>query len=90
VKYDPQTRTLTFASDDEVERFHAEITALLREAVVSVSKHGEAEQGKAAAQGVFKQFGAVMRTLNAFRRHLTPNSERDRDDGDDAGRDGSG
>ena len=70
MKYDPSTRTLQFASDQEVERFHAEVTTLFREAVTEASRHGDAHAGKIAAQAVFKDFASVMRALNAMRRHL--------------------
>jgi hypothetical protein len=76
VKYEPTTRTLEFGSQDEVERFHTELTALLREAVTSASRHGDASAGKQAAQAVFKDFAAVMRALNALRRHLEPDPGR--------------
>lgn len=75
MKYDPDAHALQFTNEDEVNRFHAELTSLLRVAVTSVSRHGEAEQGKAAAQGVFKEFAAVMRALNALRKHLQPTGE---------------
>lgn len=70
MKYDPSTRTLQFANDQEVARYHAEVTALLRDAVSEASRHGDAQAGKLAAQAVFKDFGCVMRALNALRRHL--------------------
>jgi hypothetical protein len=72
MKFDAATRTLQFASDQEVARFHAEVTALLRDAVSEASRHGDAQAGKAAAQSVFKDFASVLRALNALRRHLEP------------------
>lgn len=70
MKYDPSTRTLQFTSDQEVERFHAEVTALLRDAVSAASHLGDANTGKLAAQAVFRDFASVMRALNQLRRHL--------------------
>ncbi|MEI8254612.1 MAG: hypothetical protein WCJ30_02975 [Deltaproteobacteria bacterium] len=75
MKYDPDSHALQFTNEDEVTRFHMELTALLRVAVTDVSRHGEAEEGKAAAQGVFKEFPGVMRALNQLRRHLQPTGE---------------
>jgi hypothetical protein len=75
LKYDPASHTLEFASDEEADRFHTELTALLRVAVTDVSRHGEAEEGKAAAQAVFKEFASVMRVLNQMRRHLVRHGE---------------
>lgn len=70
MKYDHTTRTLQFTSDQEVDRFHAEVTTLLRDAVTEASRHGDAHAGKLAAQAVFKDFASVMRALNVLRRHL--------------------
>ena len=70
MKYDPATRTLEFSSDQEVARFHAEVTTLLRDAVSEASRHGDAQAGKVAALAVFKDFASVMRALNALRKHL--------------------
>lgn len=75
MKFDPAARALQFITDDEVSRFHAEVTALLRESVTAASKHGDAEAGKAAAREVFKQYASVMRCLNAMRSHLEPRGE---------------
>ncbi|MDO9019868.1 MAG: hypothetical protein Q8S73_26240 [Deltaproteobacteria bacterium] len=70
MKYDASTRTLQFTSDQEVDRFHAEVTALLRDAVSAASHHGDARAGKLAAQAVFRDFASVLRALNVLRRHL--------------------
>lgn len=75
MKYDPAARALQFTGDDEVVRFHAEVTALLRESVTAASKHGDADAGKAAAREVFKQYASVMRALNALRAHLEPHGD---------------
>lgn len=75
MKYDPAAHALQFATDEEVERFHAEVTALLRDAVTHASRHGDADAGKAAAREVFKQFATVLRSLNALRAHLEPHGE---------------
>jgi hypothetical protein len=75
MKYDPAQHTLSFASDEEVKRFHWELTALLREVVTEASRHGDRDEGKAAAQSVFKDCPTVLRALNAFRRHLERNAD---------------
>jgi hypothetical protein len=75
LKYDPETRALQFSNDEEVVRFHSELTALMRTAVTAVSRHGEDQEGKAAAQGVFKELPSIMRALNAFRKHLAPTAD---------------
>ena len=61
MKYDASTRTQQFTSEQEVDRFHSEVTALLREAVSAASHHGVAKTGKLAAQAVFWDFASVMR-----------------------------
>lgn len=75
MRYDPDARSLSFTHAEEAERFHAEVTALLREAVTAASRHGDAEAGKAAAREVFKQYASVLRCLNAMRDHLTPQGQ---------------
>ncbi len=79
MKYDPTERSLQFATDDEVERFHKELTLLLREVVTEASRHGDRDQGKAAAKSVFKDVPTVLRALNAFRAHLERVAEGGRD-----------
>lgn len=75
MKYEPEARALQFTTDEELARFHAEVTALLRDAVTQASRHGDADAGKAAAREVFKQFATVLRALNALRAHLEPHGE---------------
>ena len=69
MEYNREARTITFSSEDELLGFHAELTALLREVTISVSSATQdAEQAKAGAREVLKQFKLVTRILNAVRR----------------------
>jgi hypothetical protein len=73
VDYDRDAKTLRFSSDEELTAFHGELTALLREVTISVSSATQdAEQAKAGAREVLKQFRVVTRILNALRRAQPP------------------
>lgn len=74
MKFEPNGRVLEFASEEEVLRFHTELTALLRDVVANASHHGDRDEGKAASKEVFKEFATILRALNALRRHLEPSS----------------
>jgi len=71
MKFDPDSRSLRFASTEELERFHGELSALMREATVAASStEKDAEAARARSQEVLRTFGVVMRALNALRQHL--------------------
>lgn len=71
MKYDPETKTLRFSSEEEVVEFHVQLTDLVREATVAANR--SAPRGAAAVEAsrqVLKQVHVVARALNALRRHL--------------------
>jgi hypothetical protein len=69
VNFDPEQRTLHFASDEELASFHQELTMLLREVTVSISAATpDAEVAKQGAQQLLKEFKLIARLLNALRR----------------------
>jgi hypothetical protein len=71
--YDPKTRALGFASEEELGEFHDELSRLVRSAMVSATRHIEdPHQAKAASREVMKEFRALIRTLNVLRGSLTP------------------
>ena len=71
MKFDPDSRSLRFGSADEVERFHRELSALVRQATVAVSStEKDAEVARERSQEVLRTFAAVVRALNALRAHL--------------------
>ncbi len=71
MKYDPEKVTLEFASREEVEEFHLQVSALVRLAMVQATRTVEdPEQAKDLSRDVMKEFRAVMRALNALRSGL--------------------
>jgi len=80
VKYDPDTRTLQFASAEELDSFHRELTAMLREITVSVSAATpDANVARDRAREVLREFKVVTRILNAIRKRADrPDREPER------------
>jgi hypothetical protein len=71
MKFDPDSRSLRFGSAEELERFHRELSDLVRRATVAVSStEKDAEAARARSQEVLRAFGVVIRALNALRAHL--------------------
>lgn len=71
MKWDAEQQTLTFGSLAEAEDFHTQLSALLRSAMVSATRH--IEDGAAAkelSKLVLQDHAAVMRVLNALRTGL--------------------
>jgi len=72
MQYDPESKTLTFSSEQEVEQFHSQLSLLLRHAMVEASRGVEdAQQAKAISREVFKECAIVTRALNVLRGSLT-------------------
>jgi hypothetical protein len=71
VKYDPETRALGFASEEELHEFHDELSRLIRSAMVSATRRIEdANLAKDASKEVMKEFHALVRTLNVLRANI--------------------
>ena len=69
MKYEPESRTLQFASPEELDSFHRELTALLREVTASVSSTTpDANAARDRAREVLREFKVVTRILNAIRK----------------------
>lgn len=69
--FDAEALTLRFANRDELDRFHHELTDLLRRAVVAAAVPGEAAAvGVAHAQSEMLKYTAVTGALNALRGRL--------------------
>lgn len=69
--WDADTNTLSFASKDEAEKFHAELSLLLRGAMIQATKLVEDPQkAKELSRLVMQDNAAVMRALNALRTGL--------------------
>jgi hypothetical protein len=70
MKYDDENRALRFASDDEVGRFHDDLTELLRTATISVTRDVDVEVATERAKELMRRHATVLRCLNALRRSL--------------------
>lgn len=69
MKYEPDTKTLQFTSDEELDAFHHELTTLLREVTLSVtSATADAQQARDGAREVLRTFKVVTRIINAIRK----------------------
>lgn len=72
MKYEGEERTLVFSSLEEVERFHTELSTLIRGAMVGATRSIEdAALAKDASREVLQQFHTLMSTLNVLRTSLT-------------------
>jgi hypothetical protein len=72
VNWDGEALALTFASPEEAEAFHQELSALLRMTMVQATRHVEdPEKAKAFSRLVMQDHATVMRALNALRTTLT-------------------
>lgn len=84
MKYDEETRSLRFSSDEELSRFHEDLTELLRTATVAVTKNVDVDDATDRARDLMKRHSTVLRCLNALRRSLprhasTPDHEAPRE-----------
>lgn len=69
--YDPERLTLRFASADQAAAFHAQLSALLREATIAVSgSTPDAEVATARVRELLAHYTEVTQALEAFREHL--------------------
>ena len=68
MELDRESLSLRFGSPEELDAFHRELTALLREMTLSVAaKTKDPEQARALAHEVLREFEVVTRLLNALR-----------------------
>ena len=75
MKFDPETRTLSFHSAHEIDEFHRQLTMLLRLALNEASRGVEdGKEARKISQGVLKECAAVTRALNTLRSGLPRNA----------------
>ncbi len=68
MRYDTTTHSLAFASQAEVEEFHAQLVDLLRSAMVTATRRiPDSQQAKLVSREVMRDHRAVMRALNVVR-----------------------
>lgn len=71
MKYDPASNSLRFASPDELEQFHLQLTDLVRAAMVNATRHiPDGEQAKVVSREQMKELRTVMSALNTIRAAL--------------------
>lgn len=71
MKFDADTCALVFASEGELREFHRELTELLRQSMISGTKHiEEPAQAKRVSQELMRETRVAMSALNLLRRHL--------------------
>jgi hypothetical protein len=71
MRYDPSSRALSFASVEEVDEFHVELTALLRETMIHTTRRiADSHEARNASREVMREYRLLMRAINALRREL--------------------
>lgn len=71
MRYDPDALTLRFANREELDRFHRDLSELLRRAVTDgVTPDEDPLVGAARAREAMRAFAAATRALNAIRGRL--------------------
>jgi hypothetical protein len=70
VKFTDPDRALRFGSDEELRRFHDDLTALLREATITATRTASVDDAPERARAVLRRYATVLRALNALRRTL--------------------
>jgi hypothetical protein len=71
MRYDATTHSLAFASQSEVEEFHAQLVDLLRTAMITATRRiPDSQEAKVVSREVMKDHRAVMRALNVVRSSL--------------------
>lgn len=69
MRFDPDALTLRFASRDELDRFHHDLTDLLRRALADGATK-DPHESVANAKGEMRRYATVTRALNALRGQL--------------------
>lgn len=71
MRFEPDTRSLVFASQAELESFHRELTELLRQAMMDATRQVEdPTQATRVSQQLMRENRVAMSALNQLRRHL--------------------
>lgn len=74
MKYSKKSKTLTFKSDEEVLRFHDQLTEALREIMSGIgNSETSAEEGLRLSQEFFERYSALAETLSRLRAYLPQN-----------------
>lgn len=75
MNFDPEAHTLVFSSLDEVERFHTELSTLIRTVMVASTRNVVDEhEAKDISREVIRENHTLFRALNALRESLPRNA----------------
>jgi len=71
MKYNIKTKMLEFSSDENVFKFHDQLTELMRSAMSSVgSDNISDEEAIALTRDFFERYSALSETLSRLRAHI--------------------
>lgn len=72
MRYDPETKTLEFSSDDDVFQFHEQLTGIMRAAMSGVgSAETSDEEASRLTLEFFQRYSVLADALNCLREHLS-------------------
>jgi aspartate/tyrosine/aromatic aminotransferase len=77
MKYNVKSRMLEFSSDEEVSRFHDQLTSALRRLMLSVGENGltSHEEDVRLTNEFFEQYSELAETLRRLRSHMVREME---------------
>jgi hypothetical protein len=72
MKYNSKNKIVAFSSDEEVSKFHDQLTDILREAMLKVGgdEADGKEDGMKLTKEFFERYSVLAETLNSLRAHL--------------------
>ena len=76
MKYDSKNKMMAFSSDDEVSRFHDQLTNILRETMLKVGgdEATSEEEDMKLTKEFFERYSVLAETLNRLRARLPRNA----------------
>jgi len=78
MKYDSKNKMLAFSSDEEVSRFHDQLTDAMRMLMLKAGSNGATskEEDVKLTQEFFDRYSALAETLRRLRAHLAREAEK--------------
>jgi hypothetical protein len=76
MKYDTKNKMMAFSSDEEVSRFHDQLTDIMREAMLKVGGDETTSQDEdmKLTKEFFERYSILAEMLNRLRAHLPRNA----------------
>jgi hypothetical protein len=76
MKYNPKNKMLTFSSDEEVSRFHDQLTDALRMIMLKAGNEATSkEEDMKHTQAFFDRYSVLAETLSRLRAHIPRESD---------------